>query len=318
MLTDLVIDLGEVRAFDLHPDPLPDLFAGSQLILVGRYRNPGTTTIVLRGTVEGALQEFGHPERIFRRSGGPEFLPRLWATRKIADLLNQIRLEGPQEELIQQVVHLSIRFGIVTPYTSYLVTEPSILGRAAEEGVAAEAFAEFQAVPPQVSGQAAVARAQAESDLSGAEIPVEVSGEAAKVVRVVGARAFRLLDGVWIDTAFDPQTMKTAKVPFLSNDYFALADASQVLASSFALGPRVVVMHDGTAYEVIGPEDTGDEFPLDGDDEGQPEALLPGPSDPAGADGFLGGQRSPTQICSGLAILLGVAFIPLAVRKRPA
>ena len=68
-------------------------------------------------------------------AGGPnDFLPRLWATRKIGYLLTQIRLHGENPESVQAIVDLSVRYGIVTPYTSYLITEDDILTRMAGTG----------------------------------------------------------------------------------------------------------------------------------------------------------------------------------------
>ncbi|MEE8568933.1 MAG: VIT domain-containing protein, partial [Anaerolineales bacterium] len=172
VLVDIELDFGDVVTYDLYPDPLPDLFAGSQLVLVGRYRSPGSGTIRLTGQVDGKTQNFDYPYQYFRSSGGPDFLPRLWATRKIGALLNQVRLQGPEEELVDQIVKLSIRYGIVTPYTSYLVTEPMALGREAQEGIANDAYEKMLTTPTMVSGQAAVERAAAESSFSEAEVPL--------------------------------------------------------------------------------------------------------------------------------------------------
>ena len=38
VLADLSLDFGEIGVYDLYPSPLPDLFSGSQIIVVGRYR----------------------------------------------------------------------------------------------------------------------------------------------------------------------------------------------------------------------------------------------------------------------------------------
>ncbi len=318
VLTDLSLDFGDARPFDLYPEPLPDLFAGSQLVLVGRYRNPGGAEIRLRGTVEGDLKSFEYPDQFFRESGGPEFLPRLWATRKIAALLNEIRLHGPQEELVQQVVRLSIRFGIVTPYTSYLVTEPSALGREAEEAIASEAFGQMMATPAPITGQDAVGRAQAESEMSKAEAPMAIEGEAAEVVRIAGTHTYRLIEGVWIDTLFDPQTMQTLKVPFLSEDYFALTGASRVLASGLALGPRVIVVHNDVAYEIVGVDESGDVLEISPELEplSIPEEVgqLISPVDPIAPS-----PVSPnSQLCGGIGLAFGAALFPLIRRRRAA
>lgn len=316
VLTDLALDLGRAGAYDLYPEPLPDLFAGGQLVLVGRYRQPGTHALTLTGAMEGRRATFEFPSTTFAASGGPDFLPRLWATRKIGALLQQIRLEGPQPEIVEQVVRLSIRYGIVTPYTSYLVTEPGALGAEGIRDLAAEEYQRMLAMPTQVSGQAAVERSAAESGFSGADVAPAPSAEAAHVVRVAGTRAFRWTDGVWVDTTYDGQTMAARRLPFLSDDYFALAQASPDLAAALALGPRVIVLAGGQAYEVIDPDAPGDPFVLPVSPV-EPDAPRPGASSG-------GTARPPSGAGSGAArglpcpggLLLGLALAPLAGRAR--
>jgi Ca-activated chloride channel family protein len=127
VLTSLDLDFGDITTYDLYPYPLPDLFAGSQVVLLGRYRGSGETDITLVGEVNGERQTFTFTDQEFVKKSPTNSLessiPRLWATRKVGYLLNQIRLEGASQEIIDQIVRLSIRYGIVTPYTSYLVTE---------------------------------------------------------------------------------------------------------------------------------------------------------------------------------------------------
>src|SRR5690606_9491543 len=52
-----------------------------------------------------------------------EFIPRLWATRRVGYLLDEIRLHGENEELREEVTELARKYGIVTPYTAYLIVE---------------------------------------------------------------------------------------------------------------------------------------------------------------------------------------------------
>jgi hypothetical protein len=78
-----------------------------------------------------------------------------------------------------------------------------------------------------------------------------VMSEASSTVRVVGARTYVLSDGKWIDTAFDPDTMQTKKIDFLSQDYFNLVAAHPELADAFALGEQVIALSGGEVYEVI-------------------------------------------------------------------
>ena len=91
---------------------------------------PQTATLKLTGTVNGRPQVYTYSGLAFSARGGDDFIPRLWAQRKIGYLLAQIRLQGqtgnPQSELVKEVVDLSTRYGIVTPYTSFLVQEPQL------------------------------------------------------------------------------------------------------------------------------------------------------------------------------------------------
>jgi Ca-activated chloride channel family protein len=303
VLANLELDFDDIRVYDMHPDPLPDLFAGGQLVLVGRYRSAGRGTISLTGTLNGEEETFEYPQQYFRSRGGPDFLPRLWATRKIGSLLAQIRLHGPEEELIEQLVRLSIRYGIVTEYTSYLVTEPNMLGEEAQRDIIAETFEGLMSAPSVFSGQDAVERSAAESEMDSSNVAAAPSGETADIVQVVGSRTFRLLNGVWIDTAFDPDTMSTIKVSFLSDDYFALADARPDLAAAFALGSNVIAIADGEVYEVVG--DDVDTDPID----------IPDPiseTDDPEVTGT-GGLSLP---CPGLGMVLALSALPLSRRLR--
>ncbi len=256
VLTDLELDFGDIVVYDQYPSPLPDLFLGTQIVVVGRYQVGGTADLTLRGKINGSTQIFHFPEQAFsdRYSTSAEysFIPRLWATRKIGYLLNQIRLNGPQQELVDQIVQLSIRYGIVTPYTSYLVTEPLALGAEEQDRIANEAFDEMAAeAGAPTSGEQAVEKAVDQGALQAAESVSGLSDEAAESVRFVGSRTFVMQNDTWVDTAFDPSTMQTVPVIFLSEDYFALAAAHASLGAALALGERVIVLYEGRAYEVV-------------------------------------------------------------------
>lgn len=260
VLTNLELLFDNLSTYDLYPSPLPDLFLGSQIVAVGRYKQGGTATVTLTGEVNNQAQSFRYPEQVFERDSRArsetlQALPRLWATRKIGFLLNKVRLEGADQETIDQIVRLSIRYGIVTPYTSYLVTEDMALGAAAQEEIAKETFNQMNAAPAAVSGQDAVRKAADEGAMAGAESVQAPPAEAADVVRVVGSHTFVFADNVWTDTAYDPESMQTVKVAFLSEDYFSLAQGQAEVGAAFGLGERVIVLYDGVAYEVVGADE---------------------------------------------------------------
>ena len=53
------------------------------------------------------------------------FVPRMWASAKIDFLLDDIAIYGELSELVNEVLHLGLKYSIITPYTSMLVIEPT-------------------------------------------------------------------------------------------------------------------------------------------------------------------------------------------------
>jgi Ca-activated chloride channel family protein len=255
LLTNLKLDFGKLVTYDIYPNPLPDLFVGSQVVVVGRYHTGGATDVSLTGDVNGTSQTFNFPQQVFTADSRSDVsslaeLPRLWATRKIGFLLNKIRLQGADQETIEQIVKLSIRYGIVTPYTSYLVTEPSPIGAENQARVAQQALKDYNAQPTEASGAGAVQKAAGEGSLSQAEIAPGVSDESGQQIRTDGTHTFVFTDGKWIDTAYDPDKMKAQQVAFLSPDYFALAQSRPDVGAALAIGDKMILVIDGKAYEI--------------------------------------------------------------------
>src|SRR5262249_47363472 len=102
---------------------LPDIFQGEQLVLVGRYSGSGPSAAVVEGTVDGARKKLTYDLRFANDASEYDFIPRLWATRRVGYLLEQIRLHGENSELKEEVTELARKYSIVTPYTAYLIVE---------------------------------------------------------------------------------------------------------------------------------------------------------------------------------------------------
>jgi Ca-activated chloride channel family protein len=233
-------------------------------------------SITLTGTLNGQPQTFVYSGLSFRaNAGGEPFIARLWATRRIGDLLNQIRLSGEDPELVQSVVNLSVRYGIITPYTSFLIQEEDILTQSGQQEAAvnfageardaddtgaaavdaadeAQQMAEAAAAPTMAppSGTPAAMGTMAPGGVGGGGAPV-ASQPSGNIIRTVNDKTFILQEGVWIDTAFQPDTMTTTPVPFLSDAYFALLDLHPLMGDYLALGERVIIVIEGVAYEVV-------------------------------------------------------------------
>jgi Ca-activated chloride channel family protein len=272
VLSDLSLDWGDIIVDQVYPQRIPDLFAGSQLILLGRYREGGPAKIILKGMVNQEERSYTYEDLSFRKEGGDDFIPRLWATRAVGYYLTQIRLYGEKQEWIDSIVSLSTRYGIITPYTSFLVQEKDIFSDKGREEVISDFEEEMAAAAAEPAfGEAAVEKAVYQKSLSaapvGAAVPVNMSVSTgidgtSKMVRVsevlknVGSKTFLLKNDTWIDTTFD-RSMKTKKVAFLGEEYFDLISQVPVLGSYFALGERVIVVHEGQAYETVAEDDSG-------------------------------------------------------------
>lgn len=128
VMANISIKTGDnVRLNEQHPNNLPDLFKGDQLVIFGRYKTKkkGTDNNIrfeLDGNIAGEKVKLKFETKIEKKSKN-SFIPKLWATRRVGYLLEEIRLHGENKELKDEVVALSRKWGIVTPYTSYLIIE---------------------------------------------------------------------------------------------------------------------------------------------------------------------------------------------------
>jgi Ca-activated chloride channel homolog len=123
VLTNLKLSIGEgITLNEVYPPQLPDLFHGSQLVVLGRYSGKGHAAITLNGMVGMESKEFVYELSFADKTGDDKaFVEDLWARRKVGYLLDQIRVNGEKKELVEEVVTLAKRYGITTPYTSYLL-----------------------------------------------------------------------------------------------------------------------------------------------------------------------------------------------------
>jgi Ca-activated chloride channel family protein len=159
VLANLKLTTGKnVSMTEVYPPQLPDLFHGGQLVVLGRFSGQGPAAVTLSGTVGMETKEFVY-ETTFpaKTTEDKSFVEHLWARRKVGYLLDQIRANGEKKELVDETVALAKKYGIATPYTSYLIVPdapvPVVGGGTGRPHVGfnldAAAF-----VPPSLSGPA--------------------------------------------------------------------------------------------------------------------------------------------------------------------
>jgi hypothetical protein len=120
---DLKILGDKVQLVNVHPRTLPDLYAGGQVVLFGRYTGDGDLALQLTGRVNGKSETFTYEGKFSASESKFAFIEMLWAQRRIGHLLDEIRLHGETKELVDDVIRLSKEYGIQTPYTSQLILE---------------------------------------------------------------------------------------------------------------------------------------------------------------------------------------------------
>src|SRR5262249_20393106 len=82
----------------------------------------GPAAITLRGAVGQEERNFVYETRFADKTGDDRnFVEHLWARRKVGYLLDQIRANGEKKELVEEATALAKKYGIATPYTSYLI-----------------------------------------------------------------------------------------------------------------------------------------------------------------------------------------------------
>ena len=285
VLTDLQIDMGGARTDLVYPRAIPDVFRGSQVTLIGRYSNESSLDSVslrLSGKAGGQSRTYTYDKLSFpMRAETNDYLPRLWATRRVGWLMEQVRTNGEQKELRDEIVDLGTRYGIVTPYTSYLALEDgdvSLRGNQLNilrpQGAGTGNFStgrtyDPRALPPKpapgtadsatlnsapssvgvTTGAEAIQMARRSRQQQDAEkLKDETRTDA---VRRVGGKTFYLLDGVWTDSEFKRDSgLPETVVSFGSEEYFALLKQHPKLGSYFSLAERVLVVFEGRVYRV--------------------------------------------------------------------
>jgi len=123
------------------PQTLPDLFEGDQLVVLGQYKGEKPLRFELEGTYLGATKQFTFEFGLDRSTTRNAFVPRLWATRRIAYLVDSIRqasaaadgrparvgesiFNDPRyKEIAEEILRLSARFGVLSEYTAFLARE---------------------------------------------------------------------------------------------------------------------------------------------------------------------------------------------------
>jgi Ca-activated chloride channel family protein len=274
---------------DVMPPVLPDLFEGDQLVVLGKYTSGEKVRLRIEGEYRGARRAFDvdfDPATASARNG---FVGRLWASRRIAYLMDQIRQnagasagqQAPPPELVKEIVELSTRWGILTEYTSFLATDPGAPATAAVPQADFGANVEFR-IRERVAGgprdgASAVnqslnlkeAKSQACANTGNEYLDANMQVRRISTVQQTADEALFCRGNRWVDGRIlamkDSENLKPDEtIKFGSPEHFALAcrlaDEGAGRNSLLAMNGEVLLMVDGKRVLITAPDGT-DETP---------------------------------------------------------
>ncbi|HEX7357562.1 MAG TPA: VIT and VWA domain-containing protein [Ignavibacteriaceae bacterium] len=277
VLSDLKLEVSNVEVYQTYPKELPDLFKGSNLLVFGRYKGNGKAEIKLSGKLSGKQKVFSLSTEFTSSDERYNFIPPIWASRRIGYLLDLIRLNGESKEMVDEITSLAREHGIITPYTSYLIMEDEeirIRGGRLVDGL--------QTIPPrpelkkenesdyfrmkEKSGRGSVVVSEEFQNLNSAvnynqmqqgnerlvykDSKGQLRNLSQQVKNVMG-RAVYQQDKFWVDSELQKRETKNVKrIQFNSDEYFKLLNREPETSKFLALGQNVRFYYKNVLYEV--------------------------------------------------------------------
>jgi Ca-activated chloride channel family protein len=278
-MTYVKLSFASGNVYNIYPEKLPDLFYGSEVIIAGRFRNSGKSRATVSGRIGDRTEEYSYPVEFSSGSMSEEYIALLWANRRIGYLLQEMRLHGTNDELITEVVELSKKFGIITEYTSFLVTGDE--DRMASGYWEAEAPVLYDRVKKSIrglgmeqSGKSAVGQSsnlhRQQSQAMAPQSNQYMMGEEARAItnaKQVGVQTFFQSGSNWIHSDLKKDSFDM-EIRRFSDAYFQLIEKDPSLGRYLAVGDEIrlqigsqVVQISDSGKEILSADDLRELFP---------------------------------------------------------
>ena len=237
VLVNVKLDFGQILTKELSPGKIPDMFREDQFKLFGRYENHGDTVLKLRGDVGSELQEFSKNVHFAEIEKDNDFLPHLWAQRRVAELGDEAALNGGSGELHEEIERLCTKYGVETPDTSFVVAKDGSLRSHYQSRIST-------AYSPDRPKDEAVRRSKEMQRIKEVRSKQQYNDR-----KTIGCKTFRRIGEIWVDIKYDGQSDRK-RIEFGSKEYFKLAEFSHDLAKCLKLHPPMIICHNGVNYEI--------------------------------------------------------------------
>ena len=249
VLSEVEIVIDGVETWDLAPAEIAGIFAGNQTLLSGRYDGAGEAAVTVSGNSAAGPEEFIYDVVFPERDEVDPTIAQLWAQRRVADLITELRIEGPRDSLIEEIVEVANQFGIVTPYTAYLAEEPD-MDNFRGDGFALDAVAgevEAAAAAP-TSGRKAVQDASAIEELREGNVSLGTQHS-----NVLGSHTYYFVDETWTRDDFEVDT-DAPEVEVGSPEFLELIAEAPEIAEAATLGERVITEGPDGWITIVWPD----------------------------------------------------------------
>ncbi|MHC4629506.1 MAG: VIT domain-containing protein, partial [Planctomycetota bacterium] len=231
------------RTRDIIPQQVPDLFEGDQLVLLGQYVGSEAITFKISGNYLGRKRKFRFAFEFDKADVRNGFVPRLWASRKIAQLIDIVRQMGADPA--------------TSKYTAFLAREGTDLGNRPELLREAETMLESRAMRSR-SGLGAVTQSlniqpqlqQKSLNYGNVYFNDKMERVSFTTVQQINDRVFYRRGNRWVESILvDNETQVTPArvIEFGSEEFIELAQrlAKTNRQGSIALGGDVLLLVDG-------------------------------------------------------------------------
>ncbi len=270
VMTKVEVEFNNIEVSQVYPRKINDIFKDSNLMILGRYKSPGEARITLKGLLKDESVKLDYEMSFPRSSSENAFVSRIWATRKIGFLLEQIRKNGEDSELKDEIVKLAKKYGILTPYTSFLVLEdnknlgPNLRDSMLQDSPSQVRLEETKSryslkkLSSDFEGVDAVGASREMNSMKSAGFPNSAPVYKRSTPSVlkqidkmeVEGKTFYLINNCWVDSAIQNEDKET-EIEAFSEEYFELIQKSPEIGKYLSLGKNVKVLHNGRVLKIV-------------------------------------------------------------------